>query len=152
MRSATGVLGLAVAVLLIALTAAAAQDARQITVGGQDTLTASVSNPLQVADVVSVEFNGPAVSTGIVDVNLPGDADGVHCSEETDICQVILDPGEERDLEFNIEGVEAGSSQFMVSVSSDTTGKRSEATMIVRVRGNTGGSVLAFLRRLLGMG
>ncbi|MFB6294726.1 MAG: hypothetical protein ABEI97_03125 [Candidatus Nanohaloarchaea archaeon] len=151
MRLSTRVLTLSVAVLLIA-GAAAAQDTRRITVGGEDTVTASVSTPLQVTDVLTVTFNGPAVSTGIVDVDLPAEADRVHCSESTHTCRVILNAGEERDLAFGLQGKTPGSSQFMVKVSSATTGKRSEATMIVRVRGRTGGSVLAFLRRLLGMG
>ncbi|MDY6762016.1 MAG: hypothetical protein SVY41_03130 [Candidatus Nanohaloarchaea archaeon] len=152
MGSTARFLGLA-AVFLIVVTAGAAQDSRQITVGGQDTVTASVSNPLTVPDVLQVRFNGPAVSSEVIDVKLPDSRSQVECRDTTETCRVFLGPDQDRELEFTIEGVSAGKSTFMVSVSSETTGKRSEATMAVTVTDQErSGTILTVLKRLLGIG
>ncbi|MDY6769447.1 MAG: hypothetical protein SVU88_00575 [Candidatus Nanohaloarchaea archaeon] len=129
--------GLVLAGMLAALGGAAAAapgDMRQVRIGSEETVTATVSNPLAVPDVLRVEFNGDAVAHGIIDVGLPGDRERVDCIPAENACEVSLRPGEERNIDFTLVGRDGGEDRFMVTVSSDTTGKRSEATIPVRVR------------------
>lgn len=151
-RRVTLAVAVFLAVSLVSVSgAAAAQDTETIQVGGEKTVTASVSNPLDVPDILRVTFDGEAVNTGLVGLDLPSNQDGVECSPAENTCRVILGPDEERDLPFTLTGKTAGRSTFMVTVSSATTGKRAEATMTVAVRGKQGGGFMTFLRRALGL-
>lgn len=130
----------------------AAGQSRQIQLGEEDTITATVSNPLNVPDILRVEFNGDAVTRGVIEVNLPREGPGLKCSDEDSSCRVILGPGEDRDLEFVIEGVREGSEDFIVTVSSETTGQRAQAAMHVEVRTpGSGDDFMTFIMRMLGI-
>lgn len=131
--------------------ATAADEGRHIQVGDRDTVTASVSNPLQVPDILRVEFNGDAVSKGMVGVELPEDGSRLRCIHAENTCEVSLEPGGERDVEFSITGMHAGTEDFLVSVSSDITGKRSEASVQITVERQEGGGFMDLLNRLLGI-
>lgn len=137
--------------LIVAGGAAANGDTRTIQVGGQDTITASVSNPLDVPDSLRVEVDGQAVRNGIVVVTLPGEDTNVTCHREEDACEVSLDAGGEQDVAFTVRGEQEGSGDVMVTVSSETTGKRAEASIHVTVESDTDGGFMAFLNRLLGI-
>ncbi|MDY6770099.1 MAG: hypothetical protein SVU88_03940, partial [Candidatus Nanohaloarchaea archaeon] len=122
-QMAAGVVLVAVLAALVG-TATAAGDTRRITVGDQETVTATVSNPLEAPDVLHVDFNGDAVTRGLITVELPGDRNQVNCMPAENACEVYLSPGEERDIDFTLTGRDRGEGEFMVEVSSNTTGKR----------------------------
>ncbi|MCJ7478986.1 MAG: hypothetical protein MUP63_02300 [Candidatus Nanohaloarchaeota archaeon QJJ-7] len=130
--------------------ATAAIEATHIEVGDRNTITATVSNPLDIPDVHRVNFNGEAINEELIDVSLPTEKPDTNCNPGGNSCRIKLEPDEQQDLEFHLEGEKAGRGEFYVTVSSENTGKRAHASRLVVVRGHPFKGIMEFMVQILG--
>lgn len=139
--------------LLISLSygAVAAENTRYIQVGGEETITASVANPLSVPDVIHLSFDGSSTEKGMIEVNVPKNSSNMNCYEGSNRCMVFLDPEETRTVSFTVTSSHPGRSRFTVEAKSMTTDRSSTATMMMVVSGEgILDSIVSFFSGLFG--
>ncbi|MFB6076794.1 MAG: hypothetical protein ABEK12_01535, partial [Candidatus Nanohaloarchaea archaeon] len=102
------VLVLAVLVLLVVPAGTAAVSRKTVNHGETVTLQATVQNPLQVPDILTLRFEGDALTGRNVDVEFPQDTSRRLCYPKQNICKLAVPPTSSTQMTVQLEGRDPG--------------------------------------------
>lgn len=119
------------AILLLAGSGSAVEQTMNI--GESATVTATVTNPLDVPDIVMVEIDGDAITTDQAAIELLANTTSTGCNEERSRCRLYLAPHASTPLPITLTADQAGTRAMTVTATSTTTGERSRNRLNIRV-------------------
>lgn len=106
-------------------------DYKELKVGENETVNVTVENRLPIDDVLNVKFEGDAITSGLVGIDMP---EGFDCEESQRRCNLSVD-AESRDyLLLGLTGTAIGQETLVAEVNSTTTQLSSEDRIEVRVQ------------------
>lgn len=108
------------------------RDLRTLRIGENDTLEASVSNPLNSPDLLTVVLDGDALSSGIVTLDLP-DTENVTCDETEFRCQVEVGSNTTTNFSIGMQATAIGQETLTASVNSSLSQLSARDEIEVRV-------------------
>ncbi|MFB6294750.1 MAG: hypothetical protein ABEI97_03245 [Candidatus Nanohaloarchaea archaeon] len=122
--------------LLLLASAVVAQgfegEVETVKVGTNETVNATIVNPLPVTDTLAIKFSGAAITEGLVTPSYT--EDDLECEDLQSLCEISMDPNEERSIEITLEGTAIGQETLTATVNSTTTQLSSSDQMEIRVQ------------------